>query len=139
MKKSALKSQSLLAFIVVTLIVTASSFALLQTAEWNAPESSKTVKNPIPSDSASIAAGKIVYSKECLSCHGKKGLGDGPNAITLDKSPEPLNIAKVKAQTDGELFWKIKEGKKPMPSTKTTLNDEQRWKVINYIRTFTKK
>lgn len=106
--------------------------------EWKAPESAKSMKNPIPADATSIAAGKTVYVKECLQCHGKKGLGDGPNAATLDKSPEPLNTAKVKNQADGELFWKIKEGKKPMPTTRKTLTDDQRWQVVDYIRTLNK-
>lgn len=109
-----------------------------QQTEWKAPESAKSMKNPISADAASIAAGKTVYVKECLQCHGKKGLGDGPNSATLDKSPEPLNTAKVKNHTDGELFWKIKEGRKPMPSTKKTLTDDQRWQVVDYIRTFNK-
>ena len=34
-----------------------------------------------------------------------------------------------------ELFWKITEGRKPMPSTKKSLTEEQRWQVVNYIRT----
>jgi mono/diheme cytochrome c family protein len=113
------------------------SFTFHQT-EWKAPESAKNIINPIPSDASSIAAGKVLYTKECLQCHGKKGFGDGPNSSTLDKSPEPLNTAKVKNQTDGELFWKIKEGRKPMPSTKKNFTDEQRWQVVNYIRTLNK-
>ena len=114
------------------------SFTFQQT-EWKAPESAKGIKNPIPADAASIAAGKVLYTKECLQCHGRKGLGDGPNSTTLEKSPAAINnTAKVKNQTDGELFWKIKEGRKPMPSTKKNFTDEQRWQVINYIRTLSK-
>ena len=127
-------------FVFVILFVSAmvcTSFIKQQT-KWVAPESAKNVKNPVASDAASIAAGKVVYTKECLQCHGKKGLGDGPNSATLDKAPAPLNNPDVKAQTDGELFWKIKEGKKPMPSTKNTLTDEQRWQVLNYVRTLGK-
>jgi mono/diheme cytochrome c family protein len=123
--------------ILLALFIMSISFVPPQT-KWTAPESAKDLKNPIPSDAASLAAGKTVYLKECLQCHGKKGLGDGPNSSTLDKAPAPLNDPDVKAQTDGELFWKIKEGKKPMPSTKTTLTDDQRWQVVNYVRTLAK-
>ena len=123
--------------IIVAICFFSASFIPQQT-EWKAPESAKNVTNPVPADAASIAAGKIVYTKECLQCHGKKGMGDGPNSATLDKAPAPLNKAIVKAQADGELFWKIKEGKKPMPSTKKNLTDNQRWQVVNYIRTFCK-
>lgn len=113
------------------------SFILPQ-QEWKAPESAKSLKNPLSVDAASVAAGKILYAKQCMECHGKKGMGDGPNSASLDKAPSVLNTAAVKAQTDGELFWKIREGKKPMPSTKKNLTDEQRWQVVNYIRTFSK-
>lgn len=115
-------------------------FAFIQQADvWKAPESAKNKKNPIAADDASIAAGKKVYEKECLSCHGKKGKGDGPNAATLEKPPGDLPSSKVQSQTDGELFWKITEGKKPMPATKLVLTDEQRWQVINYVRLLGKK
>jgi mono/diheme cytochrome c family protein len=134
-KKLTVKHTSIITAIVC---LSLASFTLQQT-EWTAPESAKSIKNPIPADAASIAAGKVLYTKECLQCHGKKGLGDGPNSTTLDKSPAPINnTAKVKNQTDGELFWKIKEGRKPMPSTKKNFTDEQRWKVVNYIRTLSK-
>jgi mono/diheme cytochrome c family protein len=123
--------------VLILVSITSISFVPLQ-AKWTAPESAKSLKNPIPSDANSLASGKAVYTKECLQCHGKKGLGDGPNSLTLDKAPAPLNEPGVKEQTDGELFWKIKEGKKPMPSTKSTLTDDQRWQVVNYIRTWTK-
>lgn len=132
--KSAFISISVIFFAVCLVLA---SF-IPQQSEWKAPESAKNIKNPIPANAASIAAGKAVYIKECLECHGKKGLGNGPNSATLDKSPESFNTLKVKNQTDGELFWKIKEGRKPMPSTKKSLTDDQRWQVLNYIRTFSK-
>ncbi|TAK45753.1 MAG: c-type cytochrome [Saprospiraceae bacterium] len=101
---------------------------------WTAPASAKAVKNPVPSDAASLAAGKKAFEKECVSCHGKKGKGDGPNAATLEKAPASLLSDRVASQTDGEIFWKITEGKKPMSSAKKTLTEEQRWQVVNYVR-----
>lgn len=109
-----------------------------QQSEWKAPESAKNIKNPIPVNAVSLAAGKTIYIKECLQCHGKNGMGNGPKSADLDKAPENFNAPKVKNQTDGELFWKIKEGRKPMPSTKKSLTDDQRWQVLNYMRTFSK-
>lgn len=123
--------------IIIAIFLISASFTQQQ-PKWKAPELARNVKNPIPSGAACLVAGKAIYIKECLECHGKKGLGDGPNSSTLDKAPAPLNKPDVKLQTDGELFWKIKEGKKPMPSTKKILTDDQRWQVVNYIRTFSK-
>lgn len=104
------------------------------TEEWKAPARAARKKNPVPVDEKSLAAGKVVYVKECLSCHGTGGKGDGPNAKDLNPKPYDLNTAKVWSQTDGALFWKLTEGKKPMPAYDTLLSEEQRWQVINYSR-----
>ena len=104
-----------------------------QENEWKAPARSARKKNPVAVDDASIAAGKAVYNKECLSCHGPGGKGDGTAAKDLNPKPNDLTDPKVWTQTDGALFWKITEGKKPMPSYDKLLNEEQRWQVINYL------
>lgn len=111
----------------------------LQQPEWKAPASSKDKKNPVASTEASLATAKKIYEKECLSCHGKKGRGDGDKAADLDKPVADLSMAKVQSQTDGELFWKISNGNKPMPENKKTLTEEQIWQVVNYVRTLKKK
>lgn len=115
------------------------SFAFQQAPQWNAPASAKNIKSPIPYNDASISAGKAIYEKDCLNCHGKKGRGDGKDAATLDVTVADLTLPKTQSQTDGELFWKISEGKKPMPTNKKVLSENQRWQVVNYIRTFAKK
>jgi len=55
----------------------------------------------------------------------------------LEKKPADLST-KVKAQTDGALFWKISEGRSPMVSWKS-LSETQRWELVNYIKTFAGK
>ena len=106
-----------------------------QTKEWIAPAAAEKEKNPIPSDAASIEAGKNIYKKSCNDCHGKKGKGDGPKSGELDKSPQDFTKEAFQKQSEGALFWKITEGRKPMPSFKHDLNKDQRWQVLNYIRT----
>jgi mono/diheme cytochrome c family protein len=103
--------------------------------EWTAPSRSARKKNPVPADEKSLAVGKQLYTKECQSCHGVTGKGDGPAAGDLKVSPGNLTDPKMWQQTDGALFWKITEGKKPMPSMEKTWTEEQRWHVVNYIRT----
>jgi mono/diheme cytochrome c family protein len=104
-------------------------------SEWKAPERAARRKNPIPADQKSIEAGRMVYTKECYSCHGTSGKGDGPAAVALERSPGDLSNPKMWEQTDGALFWKISTGKKPMASYETILTEQQRWNVINYVRT----
>ena len=103
---------------------------------WEAPGEAKKVPNPIAADQESIARGQAIYTKACASCHGPEGKGDGKSAKILAKKPADLNHH-VPHHTDGDLFWKITEGKKPMPSFKKDLKPEQRWDVVNYLRQLT--
>jgi mono/diheme cytochrome c family protein len=119
---------------------TALSFAFINIQQgkqekWIAPATTSVVKNPVASNEQSIAAGKIIYTNICYDCHGKKGKGDGPKSADLDKNPQDFTKEDFQKQTDGALFWKITEGKKPMASYKKDLTEEQRWQVINYVRT----
>jgi len=106
-----------------------------QNQEWNAPSSAVKVSNPFPSNEQSIATGRAVYTKNCYDCHGKKGRGDGPKSGDLPISPRDFTKEVFQKQTDGSMYWKITEGRKPMPSFKKDLTDDQRWQVINYVRT----
>ena len=101
---------------------------------WAAPETAVKMKNPTKSD----GSGKDVWGQQCKSCHGAKGLGDGPKAEKLEISAGNFTTAEFAKITDGELFWKITEGRKPMPSFKDKLSDNERWQVVNYLRGFAK-
>ncbi len=90
--------------------------------------------NPVAKDAASLEAGKSIYKFKCYSCHGTNGKGNGPKCEELDKTPQDFTNADFKKQTDGDLFCKITEGKTVMPCFKHQLTKEQRWQIINYIR-----
>jgi mono/diheme cytochrome c family protein len=107
---------------------------------WNIPSKFKTTKNPVAVSKESIAEGKDLFAKHCKSCHGAKGLGDGPKAATLDVSCSDFSTAKFQALADGEIFFQITEGKGKMPSFKKNVpEDNGRWAIVNYIRTLAAK
>jgi mono/diheme cytochrome c family protein len=106
---------------------------------WKAPDASKKMKNPVAKNDESVAAGKTLYMKHCKSCHGSKGLGDGPKSKELDTPCGDFSTKEVADQTDGELFYKIKEGRDDMPSFKKKItDDEEIWSIVNFMRTLSK-
>ncbi len=106
-------------------------------SNWQAPPDAIARPNPIPSSDISIAAGKKIYADRCASCHGDSGDGKGSEAARYATKPADFaDPATIRNATDGEIFWKITVGNRPMPSFKNRLTEEQRWQVIDYIRTF---
>jgi len=72
-----------------------------------------------------------VYADKCAHCHGDTGKGDGRDANRYDPAPTDLSDSKkMNPATDGELFYKISEGKKPMPVFKNKLTEDQRWQLV---------
>jgi len=102
---------------------------------WVAPESAKEIKNPVEATKKSIKEGQQIFKQRCVVCHGQEGKGDGPGSRALEPKPANLPSEKVQGQTDGEIFWKISNGRGPMVAWKNILSEENRWNLVNYVRT----
>lgn len=104
---------------------------------WSVPPAEKARKNPLPASDANLSAAKPVYNEYCANCHGDSGKGDGSDAMMYDPAPSNLTEAKhMNALTDGEIFYQITQGRKPMPSFRKKLTEEQRWQLVILVRTF---
>ena len=127
-------------FWIVTLILAFSPLGLAhEKTGWIAPEEAKKMKNPIKPEKASIEQGKVIYEKKCALCHGEKGDGKGSAGEGLNPKTTSFKQSHGKQTRDGEHFWKITNGRGPMPSFEKDLTEEERWHVINYLSTFGKK
>jgi mono/diheme cytochrome c family protein len=107
---------------------------------WLVPEEAKQLMNPLQMNPAALQPARTIYKDKCANCHGESGKGDGEDASRYD--PVPTNFtdrAKMDSATDGELFYKISEGKKPMPVFKAKLTEQQRWELVLLIRSFAKR
>ncbi|MFZ0547465.1 MAG: copper resistance protein CopC [Candidatus Promineifilaceae bacterium] len=94
--------------------------------------------NPIPPNADSVAAGGELYQQNCFPCHGASGKGDGPVGQTLNPPPADLTIhTQPGVHPDGRLYNWITNGfpDSVMPAFKEKLTDEERWNLVNYIRT----
>ena len=107
--------------------------------KWSAPPAEAQKKNPVAANESSLAAGQKIYSKTCAMCHGKTGDADGPAVIELNIHPAKLSDPRVATESEGTLFWKITTGKKPMPTYGKRLSETDRWNLVNYVRTLSKR
>jgi mono/diheme cytochrome c family protein len=107
--------------------------------KWSAPAVEAQKKNPVAPSESSRAAGRKIYSKTCVMCHGKTGDADGPAVIELNIHPAKLSDPKIASESDGSLFWKVTTGKKPMPAYGKRISEADRWNLVNYIRTLPKR
>ena len=98
-----------------------------------------TYKRPaVTYHAISVANGKLLYENSgCAACHGASGYGDGPVAEQLNPKPPDLNGRHANAHSAGDLYWWLSQGVKPesaMPGFSASLNAEERWDLINYLR-----
>jgi|SRR5665811_268224 len=121
---------SFIAFMSISLVA--------QPKPWVVPANFKTMKNPVAVGDASTKAGQVLYTKNCASCHGKAGLGDGVKARSLKDFPGDFSKAAFQGQTDGDLFYKSKIGRAEMPKYEGKLTDDDIWNIVNYMRTLKK-
>ena len=113
-----------------------SASLVAQPKPWVVPANFKSMANPVAKGDASNKAGKTIYDKNCASCHGKTGLGDGVKARALKTFPGDFSKAEFQDQTDGDHFYKTKTGRGEMPKYEGKLSDTDMWNVVNYMRTF---
>jgi mono/diheme cytochrome c family protein len=127
-------------FLITVAFLSNNALAQKKPGPWETPAKYKTMKNPVKSsDADAMANGKALYAKHCKSCHGAKGLGDGPKAANLKTTCGDFSSKDFQAFTDGELFYKTSIGRDEMPGYDKKIPDEaDRWAIVNYMRTMKK-
>ncbi|MBI4186160.1 MAG: c-type cytochrome [Chloroflexi bacterium] len=112
------------------------STAAVVMAQEEPPAPYAGMKNPFPWDDTSVQQeGEKIYQQSCLGCHGITG----SNVAAAD-----FNAAGSSAQIEERpdfYFWTVSEGRltKGMPPFKSSLSEEQRWKVLTYLWTLSQK
>ena len=133
--RSTLRLRKLLFVLLLAAISISVVFAIYQNRQWKIPEEAKLRRNPLESTPQALAAARVIYLDKCVQCHGETGKGDGSDAALYYPSPASLIDSKhMSGVTDGELFYEISEGRKPMPAFKKRLTEEQRWQLVLFVR-----
>ncbi len=103
---------------------------------WVVPAENEGKKSPFAFSDSTRKAGADIYVSNCKSCHGDPGKN---NVIQLVPIPPDPASAKMQANSDGALQYKLIQGRGTMPSFKNTLAPTDLWRVISYIRGFNEK
>jgi hypothetical protein len=92
--------------------------------------------NPLENTEENLAKGKLQYKRFCSHCHGEKG--DGQGFLYTSKKyafpPANLTLEKTVNRPDGELFHITSVGIKIMGAHGSQISQEDRWRIIMYIR-----
>jgi len=101
--------------------------------DWLVPEDQKNLSNPLEYNLTNVQKGKEIYNAQCKSCHGDVGKNNG-----LPLVPPPPDVASdiMQANTEGELFYKITKGRGGMPQFESTISEDDRWRLVNYIMNY---
>jgi mono/diheme cytochrome c family protein len=95
--------------------------------------------NPVKPSADSLARAKKIYGYECALCHGDDGGGAGDLAKNMKaKMPDFRDPTALKAKTDGELYYVIKNGKGEMEGEGERVKPDDTWNLVNYLRSFSK-
>jgi mono/diheme cytochrome c family protein len=132
-----LKLRKILFAVVLALIGVCIFLALTHRTPWIIPAYEKQRKNPIAPSEAGLQSSRVMYLDKCANCHGETGKGDGSDAMMYDPGPADFTDAKhMNSLTDGEIFYQITAGRKPMPAFWKRLSEEQRWQLVLLVRSF---
>jgi mono/diheme cytochrome c family protein len=102
-------------------------------------EAAAARKNPVPVSPASVKLGGDLYAIYCTPCHGVSGKGDGPVSSKFVPPPDLTNADLQKGRTDG--YWQsyLGVGGAVMPAYGEALAPEERWHVVNYLRSLAQR
>lgn len=132
-----LRQRKLLFVLLLGVIVMVIAYSIYDSYDWPVPEAAKQMRNPIQPSASALASAHSIYLDKCANCHGDSGRGDGPEAASHDPRPASFADASlINSMTDGEIFYRITNGRRPMPAFKNRLTDEQRWELVLLLRTF---
>jgi len=89
------------------------------------------LKNPFDTTDKNLEVGKKMYTIYCISCHGKKGDGNG----YLSQADKFAGIPNYKDRdiTEGSIYHVLIHGKNLMGSHSSQLTYKERWQVVQYV------
>lgn len=103
----------------------------------------QALENPYPADEAHLATGEKMFDIYCTTCHGAQGKGGAEvmrNGNGIARYPVPAAMLSgpgnsSKMRSDGYVYLTIRNGGNIMKGYNISMNDEEMWSIVHYIRT----
>ena len=93
------------------------------------------LSNPLAAEDTDDGRAVEMYDIYCRVCHGVAGAGDGSVGLKYNPQPMDLTLPYVQQQSDGQLYYTITHGGVIMPSYRFAMSSEDRWRIVQYLRT----
>lgn len=81
-------------------------------------------------DAETLALGEHLYEANCAACHGAEGSGEVLGASDLS------DLRLTASQAPRDFYLVTTQGKGSMPAWQGRLSQDERWALIDYLRTF---
>lgn len=78
-----------------------------------------------------LSLGEQIYDEDCAACHGADGSGE------VLGSADFTDLRQMDGLAPRDLYLTVTQGRGSMPSWQARLPQDERWAVIDYLRTFT--
>ncbi len=98
----------------------------------------RVLKNPFPATPENLEAGKVLYGRYCVHCHGEEGNGQGLVGIKFKGVPNYAS-ASYKNMNAGHIYHVIQYGKNRMMPHGSQVAPDERWKIALYVYTLQHK
>ena len=89
--------------------------------------------SPLEKDEANLENGKKMYTIYCVSCHGKKGDGNGWLVQKEKIGGVPAYNDAGRNITEGSIYHVLMYGKGIMGSHSSQLTYKERWQIVQYV------
>lgn len=95
--------------------------------------------NPLRPTPESVMTGQRLFGIYCTPCHGPEGKGDGPVSPKFVPPPDLTHPSIQKGRSDGYMQHVIGMGGAVMPAYAEALSPEERWHIVNFLRSLAKR
>ena len=95
-------------------------------------------QNPVPATPESVQTGQKLFMSNCSPCHGPGADGNSPVATKFAdagvRAPPSLLAGAALVSPDGFIYGIVTTGLGNMPSLRKLVTPEERWTIVNYLR-----